>query len=82
VQHGQNHWLCARNFLRIEEFAAKRKKIGPHRKFDKDEPLPYKVPKVICLQGKRLVSKVVTAGRGKTITAVCYFSSTNHDFSP
>jgi hypothetical protein len=34
------------------------------------------VPKVICSQGKRLVSKVVTVERGKTITAVCYFSST------
>jgi hypothetical protein len=43
--------------------------------------VPYKVPRVICSQGKRLVSKVVTAGRGKTITAVCYFISIGLDFS-
>jgi hypothetical protein len=38
------------------------------------------VPKVICSQGKRLVSKAVTAERGKTVTAVCYFISTSLDF--
>jgi len=58
-----------------------RKKIGPHRKFDKDEPVPYIVPRVKCSQGKGLVSKVVTAERGKIMTAVCYFSSTSLDFS-
>ena len=47
-----------------------------------DEPVLYKAPKVICSKGKRLVSEVVTAERGKTFTAVGYFSSTGFSVPP
>lgn len=54
-------------------------KAGPHRIFNMDETgmstVPNKIPKVFAPKGKRNVSKVVSAERGQTVTAVCCMSA-------
>jgi hypothetical protein len=71
---GFNTPQCQRFFDHFK-MVSEEKKFPAHRMFNMDgsglSSITNKIPKVISSKGKRLVSKVVSAERGQTITVVC-----------
>lgn len=60
------------------KFVSEEMKFPSHCMFNREESgistAPNKIPKVIYLKGKRLVSKVASIERGQTITVACYIN--------
>lgn len=61
-------------------------KFQPSRIYNVDETgmstVPKKTPKVVSAKGKKIVSKVVSAERGITITAICCMNANGHYIPP
>lgn len=61
-------------------------KFKPNRIYNVDETgistVPKKTPKVITTKGKKVVSKIVSAERGITVTALCCMSANGHYIPP
>ena len=82
---GFNKIQLKRYFDNLERVYQK-KKFEPSRIYNMDETglstVPNKTPKVVTTKGKRDVSKICSAERGQTITAVCCVSASGHYVPP
>ncbi|CAH2108284.1 unnamed protein product [Euphydryas editha] len=82
---GFNKVQVDRFYKNLKELYEKHK-FQPSRIYNVDETgistVPKKTPKVITTIGKKVVSKVVSAERGITVTAICCMSATGHYIPP
>lgn len=82
---GFNKSQVDRFYKNLKELYEKYK-FQPSRIYNVDETgistVPKKTPKVVTTRGKKIVSKVVSAERGITITAICCMSAIGHYIPP